>query len=530
MKTTLLFLLIVICSAAVFPHITLAQDDRPIVQVIYFRANDKPPRPDVDAEIDRLIKETQLFFADEMERHEFGRKTFQIETDANGNTVVHHVVGKFPYAHYLEEVLTWIEETPEQLGGLHERNNIRVYMIETHGGGQEFPENNPGGVCGHGVTSSSVAGSAHIYCWQWTTVAHELGHACGLRHDFRLSNGVYIMSYGPDMGQLSKCAAEWLEVHRAFNRSQPRGFLHAGARAKLLLLSRVPPLNVTHLQIELTRVDGAHQIQLVGKKNRETPLSLITCKRLNGKPRSIVDIVTTELTPEFEGIWIQVINRLGYFRMMWKLTPGAPSDRLAEDVNGDGVVDMEDLMLVAASFGTAPAPGTLPDTDVNDDGVINHTDVEWVLAALEGAPAAPALDTPWITKSLQRWIAEAKRRNRGDMSFQRGIAVLEALLADRLPQMTVLLANYPNPFNPETWIPYQLSEPAEVLLHIYSVEGALVRRLALGQLPAGIYQSRTRAAYWDGRNELGESVASGVYFYTLTAGDFTATRKMLIQK
>ena len=93
-----------------------------------------------------------------------------------------------------------------------------------------------------------------------------------------------------------------------------------------------------------------------------------------------------------------------------------------------------------------------------------------------------------------------------------------------------MLPSYPNPFNPETWIPYQLSKPAEVTLHIYSVKGALVRTLALGHQPAGMYHSKSRAAYWDGRNEQGERVASGIYFYTLTAGDFTATRRMLIRK
>ena len=93
------------------------------------------------------------------------------------------------------------------------------------------------------------------------------------------------------------------------------------------------------------------------------------------------------------------------------------------------------------------------------------------------------------------------------------------------PEKTALLANYPNPFNPETWIPYQLAEPATVSLHIYAVNGALVRTLDLGHQPAGVYQQRTRAAYWDGRNQLGEPVASGVYFYRLTAGDFTATRQ-----
>ena len=95
---------------------------------------------------------------------------------------------------------------------------------------------------------------------------------------------------------------------------------------------------------------------------------------------------------------------------------------------------------------------------------------------------------------------------------------------------SALLANYPNPFNPETWIPYQLSEPANVTVSIYSVNGALVRRLALGHQAAGTYRSRSRAAYWDGRNDFGERVASGLYFYTFTAGDFTATRKMLIMK
>ena len=95
---------------------------------------------------------------------------------------------------------------------------------------------------------------------------------------------------------------------------------------------------------------------------------------------------------------------------------------------------------------------------------------------------------------------------------------------------TSLMLNYPNPFNPETWIPYQLATPAEVTLTVFSSDGQLVRTLDLGHKPAGVYQHRSRAAYWDGRNNIGERVASGLYFYTLTAGDFTATRKMLIMK
>ena len=98
------------------------------------------------------------------------------------------------------------------------------------------------------------------------------------------------------------------------------------------------------------------------------------------------------------------------------------------------------------------------------------------------------------------------------------------------PKLTQLLQNFPNPFNPETWIPYQLETAADVTLQIYDTSGAIVRTLDLGFKPQGFYMTRSRAAYWDGRNNLGEQVASGVYFYNLHTPDFSATRKMLILK
>ena len=109
-------------------------------------------------------------------------------------------------------------------------------------------------------------------------------------------------------------------------------------------------------------------------------------------------------------------------------------------------------------------------------------------------------------------------------------AAAAPLAAAMAPNATALHANYPNPFNPETWIPYQLREAADVHISIYDQRGVLVRELSLGHQVAGQYLSRSRAAYWDGRNQVGEPVASGLYFYTLTAGEFTATRKMLIVK
>jgi hypothetical protein len=97
-------------------------------------------------------------------------------------------------------------------------------------------------------------------------------------------------------------------------------------------------------------------------------------------------------------------------------------------------------------------------------------------------------------------------------------------------QHFALAQNYPNPFNPETWIPYHLSVDSQVKISIYNSTGKLVRRLEVGWQTAGKYQSRDQAAYWDGRNKLGEPVASGVYFYTIKAGGFSDTRKMLLMK
>ena len=111
-----------------------------------------------------------------------------------------------------------------------------------------------------------------------------------------------------------------------------------------------------------------------------------------------------------------------------------------------------------------------------------------------------------------------------------GILALEDLIAYEIPAETELLRNYPNPFNPETWIPYRLAEDANVSLTIYDVNGELVRTIDMGHQSAAVYESRAKAIYWDGRNRFGEQVASGIYFYSLSAGDFSATRKMVILK
>ena len=107
---------------------------------------------------------------------------------------------------------------------------------------------------------------------------------------------------------------------------------------------------------------------------------------------------------------------------------------------------------------------------------------------------------------------------------------LPDLILYEIPSDTELLQNYPNPFNPETWIPYRLAEDGYVTLTIYDTAGQVVRTIDVGHRVAAVYESRSKAIYWDGRNDLGERVASGVYFYHLSAGDYSATRRMVILK
>ena len=210
---------------------------------------------------------------------------------------------------------------------------------------------------------------------------------------------------------------------------------------------------------------------------------------------------------------------------------GLVTGSLLGDVNRDGVVNILDLVQVASRFNQRADIGK---EDINGDGVVNIVDLVKVAGALGAGAAAPSLHpralAMFTATEVQRWLSQAQLLNLTDATSQRGIRFLEQLLAALTPKEAALLPNYPNPFNPETWIPYQLAESADVTLRIYAVDGAVVRTLALGHQPIGIYQDKIRAAYWDGRNALGESVASGIYFYTLTAGDFTATRKMLIRK
>ena len=211
--------------------------------------------------------------------------------------------------------------------------------------------------------------------------------------------------------------------------------------------------------------------------------------------------------------------------------------RRPTDIDGDGTVGILDMILVSRSFGllTASKLGDSVYEDINGDGVVNIADLvlvaQEITAPVDNDPAAPI--SPEL---VQQWIDLAWTEYDGSLAFQKGITALENILmalesaSEKTAPKTALFANYPNPFNPETWIPYQLAAPTEVVVTIRTTTGRRVRTLPLGQQSAGVYKTLNRAAHWDGKNDIGEPVTSGIYFYTLTAGDFTATRKMLIRK
>ncbi len=226
-------------------------------------------------------------------------------------------------------------------------------------------------------------------------------------------------------------------------------------------------------------------------------------------------------------------------------------------VESDAIVDFDDSALTAqisvsaVSESVTASPATLTEASLDGakvtltlSGQIFERSIHYIRDAVS-VSGISGVTFPWhdpdkksdteITMELE---FDGDMTSDGTLTFMVGAdaiagyngSALTAQVSVTASQENALGANFPNPFNPETWIPYQLSKASNVSLTIYNMRGVVVRESKLGQKAAGVYQSRSRAIHWDGRNEIGEKVASGLYFYTLTAGDFTATRKMLIRK
>ena len=173
-----------------------------------------------------------------------------------------------------------------------------------------------------------------------------------------------------------------------------------------------------------------------------------------------------------------------------------PEQKIAADVTGDKTVSALDAALILQYT----------------VGLITQFPIE----PITGAPALVIKQLE--TVSLNREQKQVLER-------------LKHLFLNQLsPTQTALLQNYPNPFNPETWIPFELAKEAEVVINIYNIKGELVRTLSIGRQPAGCYLSKEKAVFWNGKNQSGEAVANGLYFYAFKAGEFQATRKMILVK
>ena len=235
--TLLIFLTLVFLPNA-FAQGTLFQ---PRVSLIYFLPKDRPVRPDRITALQALIQDTQVFYADEMERHGYGRKTFTIETDRKGEPLVHQINGRFNDAHYrqhrqaINEV--W-EEVKKQFNSPQ-----RIYFVAI-----DINSDMNVAWCGAAKGYSEERGKAAFipasgHCFNLPLAAHELGHAFALEHDFR--DDAYIMSYGRNRHQLSKCAAEWLDAHSFFNSASAQ--VNRDARIQMLSPTAAPRCQHIHL-------------------------------------------------------------------------------------------------------------------------------------------------------------------------------------------------------------------------------------------------------------------------------------------
>ena len=210
------------------------------------------------------------------------------------------------------------------------------------------------------------------------------------------------------------------------------------------------------------------------------------------------------------------------------------------DVNEDGSVDATDSDLVTAAFGQTGEAIVNSRTDVNWDDTVDSSDLTLVTYHINdgGAPSIIGMFSLMDQKTLKKLDPETlqtqldilRAESDGSLRYLRAITLLENVLAAMRPNKTLLLANYPNPFNPETWIPYHLANASNVVVTIYDTRGAIVRQLDLGHKAAGYYTNRSRAVHWDGRNNIGERVTSGIYFYQLQADNLSRIRKMVILK
>ena len=295
-----------------------------MVRLIYFLPNDREVQPDIDTTFDASIKGTQKFYADEMARNGFGRKTFRFETDENGNAIVHQIDGKHNDAFYQTDSFGKIlDELQEQFDFA---NNIYVIAVEIS---DSFENGTVCGIGGDNKNGGHVLVPATGGCGDnIALLPHELGHAFGLQHYF--FNSADIMSYGAvreDLSskQLSLCNAQWLSVHPYFNSDKVITRNQNTDIRPLLAEYDVQPPHAFRLRFELNDSDGLHQAQLIVSKsaalNDSSEPEFIDCQVLSGVS-GIAEFATTRI---LDFIMIQVIDKEGnYTRKFYEVNSTVP--------------------------------------------------------------------------------------------------------------------------------------------------------------------------------------------------------------
>ena len=444
-----------------------------MVRLVYFLPNDRPARPDRVVAIRQLIKNAQQFFADEMQRHGFGRKTFTFETREDGEPVVHHIDGKFNETYYYEpltDLKVW-EEFLEYFGEVDAPQH--VYLIAIDLSYEALDGGNSGGLAGvsfypsvdthddfvitvssgvkvglrgRNITSGEEArGGIAIIPASGSNfeklglTAHELGHTFALVHDFRKGrHSDYVMAAAEQL-RLSKCAAEWLSVNRFFNTKST--FLNEPGEIQLLS-SRALSRDAISFRFEVTDPDGLHQSQLLVPEILNGTgwgaYRLFDCKRLNGKTGTVETVVRrAELVDRVTLQIIDVGGNITWATFPIRLDEADPAQN-ALDVNSDGVVNLLDLTPLVSRFGQSGRDTA----DVNGDGVVDIVDVLLVAGGSSSVPRQAA--ETFTAADVQKWLTDAEQVGVENEILQKGIVALEYLLAEiTLLSMPMEVATHP---------------------------------------------------------------------------------------
>ena len=448
-----------------------ADSDRPsintngMVRLVYFLPSDRPERPNRVAALRQLIKEAQQFYADEMHRHEFGRKTFTVETDNNGEPLVHQINGKFREEYYYSEEFTDSSVWAELIEHFDEDDLQHVYFIAIDLSYQALNAGKSGGLGGaiffpiQGDIGFGPAGKAKLRHRDITMgeellggfalipahghnferlglTLHEVGHGLGLVHDFRKGrNSNYVMGFG-SANRLSKCAAEWLSVSRFFNT---KSIFHNEPGEIQLLSLRFYSQDTISFHFKVTDPDGLHQAQLlvpdILNGTGWGPYRLFDCKRLNGKTGTVETAVRrAELVDRVTLQIIDVGGNITWATFPIRLDEAEPAQN-ALDVNRDGVVNISDLTPFVSRFGQR---GKGP-ADVNEDGVVDIVDVLLVAAHMP-APSQQTIEM-FTEADVQQWLTHAKQLEVENEILKKGIVELERLLA----VLTAVTVEIPDP-------------------------------------------------------------------------------------